>query len=491
MLLLFMVCVSAECLAEVKCLMGETPDQCWTRAMPAADQEQALQAEKVELEAQTISDLHAKPTGIQTTGSNLKSNTTDFLPLIAMSGLLGDTKDIGTNGTYAFDLNFLIPGLAQDKNSKLKAVVNSQPKVATAIKQQIPEAQRDDAVKKIEAGLGDLADYSLSYTFDWIDQSHGRGFNNYENRFAALNEAIARRFQSMPVNSVKLAAIGEFGESLRLKHPDLQIVDNTTFGDILRQVGSDDFGVSLEKFETAAIRTAEALTVKRQMFTDAGLESFASLIDNQPQLTLSAVKKVRDKVAGGDETSGKLTYEWSRVNLNNALRGRCQQDLDTPSTDKIDDDTLNRCLEQYTSYVTQNAKLLKDGDKFSFSAEYLNIGKEVFDLPSQGLTGLKIDAAKKLIISAGWSRLFADPAGGDQPMRVDFVGSYENVSNDPQRQDRGVATLTITRKFGNLTVPLGIVYANHGEFLGDVNKQLSAHVGLKFDLGGLETPKGQ
>ncbi len=114
-----------------------------------------------------------------------------------------------------------------------------------------------------------------------------------------------------------------------------------------------------------------------------------------------------------------------------------------------------------------------------------------FDWPKQGLTGLKIDAAKKLIISAGWSRLFADPAGGDQPVRVDFVGSYENVSNDPQRQDRGVATLTITRKFGNLTVPLGIVYANHGEFLGDVNKQLSAHVGLKFDLGATQTLTGK
>jgi hypothetical protein len=42
-----------------------------------------------------------------------------------------------------------------------------------------------------------------------------------------------------------------------------------------------------------------------------------------------------------------------------------------------------------------------------------------------------------------------------------------------------------------LTVPFGIVYANHGEFLGDVDKQLSAHLGLKFDVGGQTAPTGQ
>ena len=58
------------------------------------------------------------------------------------------------------------------------------------------------------------------------------------------------------------------------------------------------------------------------------------------------------------------------------------------------------------------------------------------------------------------------------------------MSDDPLRRDRGVATLTLTRQIGDLAVPFGIVYANHGEYLGEVDEQLSAHLGLKFDLDG-------
>ena len=54
--------------------------------------------------------------------------------------------------------------------------------------------------------------------------------------------------------------------------------------------------------------------------------------------------------------------------------------------------------------------------------------------------------------------------------------------NMPRRRDRLVASLTLTRKIGGLTVPFGIVYANHAEFLPDVDHQLSAHLGLRFSL---------
>jgi hypothetical protein len=115
---------------------------------------------------------------------------------------------------------------------------------------------------------------------------------------------------------------------------------------------------------------------------------------------------------------------------------------------------------------------------------------KVFDLPEHDLTGLIINAAKKLIIAAGWSRKFL-AAGEGEPVRLDFTGRYEDVSDDPERRDRGVVTLTVTRKIGGAEVPFGIVYANHGEFLGDVDERLSAHVGLKLSLGGAPEPSGE
>src|SRR5436305_5621841 len=230
--LLCATCVAFEAGAASKCQQNETLVECWGRVKAAAANQQD-QILKAQVTSQQVTELHAKPTGIQTSDTNLKSNTTDFLPLLTMSGLLGDNKDAGngTDGTYTVDLNFLIPGLAQDKNSKLKAVVNSRPTVSEGIKEQIPEDQRDEVVKKIEAGLGDLADYTVTYTFSWIDRNHGRGFNNYEDRFAALAEAVFRQNQAQAVGDARVAALGELGQ-FALDEKVTIDSDNTSFDDI-------------------------------------------------------------------------------------------------------------------------------------------------------------------------------------------------------------------------------------------------------------------
>ncbi|HEX3556747.1 MAG TPA: hypothetical protein VIA62_26290 [Thermoanaerobaculia bacterium] len=487
--------LAASSLAAVECRMDESLTTCVTRMNKEAREareQRAKTAATSEDATNQANQLASKPTGVQTGRANLASNTTNFIPLMSLTGLLGQAKQGDTPGTYVFDLNFLIPGLAMDKNSKFQAVVNSQPMVADAVKSQLPEAKRDELVKAIEGGLGDLADYSLILTYAWVDRSHGRGFNQYRNRYAALATAVSKQFVEAVPEAVGLDKVGT--QTLPAIKRNYPAVTGDLFNKSFQDLNAMAAGAGTElkgAVEKAAGDEMALLESDREIRRKAGLGHFADLLDNQPQLTFSASKSFRDPVLGGDETSGKLNYEWGRANLNNALSSDCQRSLDTPATDKIDKETLSRCLAEYTKFVNDNATALKDGDKFSFSAEYLNVGKEVFDLPKQGLTGLKIDAAKKLIISAGWSHLFPDPAGGDQPVRLDFVGSYENVSNDPQRQDRGVATLTFTRKFGTISVPLGLVYANHGEFLGDVDKQFSAHVGLKFDLGGTQTPTGQ
>jgi hypothetical protein len=37
---------------------------------------------------------------------------------------------------------------------------------------------------------------------------------------------------------------------------------------------------------------------------------------------------------------------------------------------------------------------------------------------------------------------------------------------------------------GKMFVPFGIVYANHGEFLSDVDARFSAHIGLRIGMSG-------
>ena len=478
---------ASSAVAQVACQPDDTIPDCFDRVEKATDPPEvqaAIDQQQRDLQTkQAKGALLSKPTGVQTGGLNLRSNTTDFLPLLAMSGLLGDAKQGATQGTYVFDLNFLLPGVQKD--SKLEAVLNSKPKLADAIKAQLPAASRDDLAKKLEDNLGDLSDYAFSYTFSWTDRNHGRNFKQYQNRFNALVSA------SLPKPGLaSQLLLAKFLSDPDLKKPGVDLFA-LKFSEMPDKLGAAKAQEVKMRVEAAANAAADRLEQDRKAFTDAGLENFATLIDNQPQLTIAAQKNFRDPLVGGDEVSGKLTYEWGRANLNNALSNTCNDELDTPATDKIEAPKLGRCLAEFTDFTHKNQALLKDVDKFSFSAEYRNVSQEVFDLPQQGLTGLKIDAVKKVIISAGWSHLFPDPSGGDQPVRLDFVASYENVTNDPQRQDRGVATLTFTRKFGSLTVPFGIVYANHGEFLSDVNKQLSAHLGLKFDIDGQTAASGK
>ncbi len=134
---------------------------------------------------------------------------------------------------------------------------------------------------------------------------------------------------------------------------------------------------------------------------------------------------------------------------------------------------------------------MKDAGRFSFSLEYMEADEEKLDLSmvtvpegetvTGDLANILVPEFEKLIVSAGYSRNFAAASTSQQPFRLDFVAKYEDVSNDPMRNDRLVATLTVTSKFGGLSLPFGLVYANHSEFLTDVDEELSAHLGLKFD----------
>ncbi|HEX5720994.1 MAG TPA: hypothetical protein VF179_32880 [Thermoanaerobaculia bacterium] len=469
-LILLLALGAAGPVAAVECEDSETPVECWTRAMGESRTGAEEQVKEEEAE-----DLKEEPTGVQTAGENLASNTTDFLPLLALSGLLGDVQEGETPGTYALDLNFLIPGLAKDKNSKFQALYNSQPMVSTALAEQIPEDERDELVGKIQEGLGSDSDYALSFSFSWMDHGFGRGFNQYRRRVSSLVSAAVAKYFEMPDSE---------SDATRLL---LEVL-----ADIPQEGGQNLFETSFEDMgeqgpevkaavEAALEQEIDLLARNRADLAASGLQHLGDLIDNQPQLTFSAVQRFRDPVVGGDETAIKVTYEWGVTNFNNALSDDCHDDLDKAAPEA---GARQSCLDAYTTYVEENKDAIDHGQKLSVSAEYVEVDGEQFDLPDLGLTGLTLKDATKLVIQAGWSRQFAAGGSGVEPVRLDFVGKYEDVSDDPMRRDRGVATLTVTRQFGGLAVPFGIVWANHGQYLGEVDQQLSAHLGIKFDLEG-------
>lgn len=469
---------AAPSLAEIRCKMDETLMQCWEKA------------NEKDLASQQSAELKAKDTGIDTGGASLASNTTNLLSLLTMSGLASGSDDGDNEGVYTIDLNFLIPGLGKDNNSKLQMVVNSKPTVADSVKTALTKRFGDaskDTVTNLQEGLGDLDDFTLSFTYSAFGKRRGRGFRQYHDRFATLTNAVPSAFDSMDAGKDAMREFGNFFD----EHQDqlVGVPDDplaATFDQIAGIAGEATTLALKSRFEAWLNQERPMLEADRKAMKMAGLESFADLLDNQPQLLFTAQKKSRDPSVGGDETSYKLTYEWGMANFNNAMSADCHRQMDTTRTFEAGDPTPANCLAQYSSWVARNKDSMDKGTRFSFSAEYVDIDRQTVLLPN--LDGapadpdpLVLDGAQSLVISAGWSRQFQQ-AGGGKPLSLDFVGKYEDVSNDPMRRDRGVATLTVTRKFGDITVPFGIVFANHGRYLGEVDEELNAHFGIKFDL---------
>jgi hypothetical protein len=73
------------------------------------------------------------------------------------------------------------------------------------------------------------------------------------------------------------------------------------------------------------------------------------------------------------------------------------------------------------------------------------------------------------------------PMGGANDGRLDFELAYDsNLDGDTTNKERFKASLTYTRRVGEMDMPFSIVYANKDEFLGEVDHRISINFGLKF-----------
>lgn len=389
-------------------------------------------------------ELINQPTGVDTGGANLATTTKDMLPRLALSGVVGQGSSGQSSGTTVFDFNFRIPGLFGPQganNAQLQGSVNPQPQLSDAIRNQLPEAQRDDLAGKLKSRIGSRGDAAVLFTYSPATRSLGRSFAQYEDWYKKLCNAA-----------------GVTAGWMDSKELPENIKKTQTFKDL---PAAEAFATR-RKTEEAARSLVDAAQAK---LADSGLKDYYKLVSNQPQLHVTAERKFRDPLVGPDELSVKVTYEGSFMNLS-AVMDQCGQDM-------------QECLPKYTQWMKDNEPAIEQSNRFSFSGEYSDIRGETVD-PGFGIAPIVLKPVRKLILSAGWSRDLK--LGDGEPVKADLEGKYENFSDDPNRQDRGVVSLTFTRMIGKMQAAVGIVYANHSEFLSDVAARLSAHIGLRIGM---------
>lgn len=431
---------AAPLFAQEVCEPGDTMDECFAR---------------YSLETQEWQELQRQPTGVDAGDASLSTNTKNFLPLMALSGLLGQGTEDGS-GVIVYDLNFPFLQHKGSRNAQLQAVVNMQPQLSEALRNALQEDEHDDLIEPLEKQIGSLGDFAIRFTYNYTDRFHGRGFEQYKKRFDALRSRAVVRWA--PPEAVD-------------RWKDAQAPD---YVKMTRDMAWDAARKMEESVRDYAV--VEAMVAQR-----AGLTSYDELLDNQPQLHITAEKKFREPLIGPDELAVKVTYEWSPMSFNVSMKKDCHQRMDT---DAPTEDAAAGCLNEYTEFVNDNGKAIEKGNRFSFSGEYVDIDEETIapDLEGEDIEPVLLEPVRKLVLSLGWSRNVLLASG--EPILVDLVGEYQDISDDPLRRDRSVVTLTVTRQIGNMSIPLGIVYANHGEFLTDVDERLSAHVGLRFNMSG-------
>jgi hypothetical protein len=257
-----------------------------------------------------------------------------------------------------------------------------------------------------------------------------------------------------------------------------------------RDIGKDEplIRAALE----SAIGTLAARMLERQHALQAiadrgGLGLFGQMVNNQPQLNFDFARNFRDDLFGPDTLSGRLAYEWGFGNLNafdrydNRFGGHCVKvrvAIIRSEAPKPAD--LDACLEAFGDYATQNKAEIMGGARVAISAGFTKSAKYHYLIEP---TGEVVDFREGTLVtlSVDFGRLIGVRDDGTAGARLDLAARYENPQTG-RGKDRFVASATLTKKIGDVSVPFGLVYANRREFLGDVDHQLSATVGLKLNL---------
>jgi hypothetical protein len=346
-----------------------------------------------------------------------------------------------------------------------------QPEVLKSIQDMLTSAGETKDVSALQGKLNDADDVAVMLSAAPETKYWGRSFKSHREQFedlyrsAVLNRVDADRNAKLRDEEDKI--LQSFSRA-----PEGQPVYFRT-AKIKDVVLLEPRFVSI--LQAAARSEAELETEKDLLFADSHLASFADLLANQPQLSFSAGGRWRDRSVGPNEVNAEATFELGLVNLNHACPG-------------------GECIDkEFKEYVGAHLRSLqaatsdKSGSKdnrFSFTINYSRTQAYAFSLPADNID-LRMPRTTHLTYAISYGRQVIFDKGGKSLGRIDLTGKYENFSDDPLHQDRGTLDLTYTQKVSDtFSLPLGISYANHGEFLGQVDRRLSAHFGLHAKVFG-------
>lgn len=336
--------------------------------------------------------------------------------------------------------------------------------------------------------LNDFDNISLDFKFSLNSASRGRDLAQSENLL--LVDAIQRE------------SLDQVSTLLDTTHLLLN-ERNTVLRQAVDRGVNFDSTIPMNEFlspaETAAlIQAAESARAAQLEYGAAynnaaranGLFKLVELANNQPQLILAVKGSVRDDLVGPNDLTVSFSYEFGGVNINDYREYSAEQRRQDASRtsnwlcSRMTESGLvaseASCLQ---SFVAANSGTIEEGNRLALSIDYIE--KESYDFNRSGYS-LMQDSERSLVARFTYGRYldmgFAEEIIGGRS-RLDVSMSYENVGDDPARDDRALANITLSQEISpGLFLTLGIQWANKPEYRAMSDEDLTARAGISYKL---------
>lgn len=461
-------------------------------AEPETTVESAEAAAKAAV-AEVPNTLATRNTGMpQATSEGTASTFADFFSTFKAAADASPGGEEEDDGAMAFEFtNCLLPRRPNSRFQCQGRLLVGGAQLYEPLKLALPEATRDDRAGELEKDLSFGDSMTLGIFFNLVGDKFGRVPRFSTEKlftdllsFAQAESAAGRRAANERTEKV-VAQI----KTVQRADPALKDFNRNTPFTTIAAINPELASETLKLSEELARAELDSLVEFRQLLIDSRYFDLVDLVNNQAQLNFGVEYAQRADLAGPDEWRAKLIYEGGFVNVSTAHEfvygGDCDEgQLSTKIVSSAG--KAVGCLQQYLDRKDVQAQL-KNGSRYLLSMEYVARKKFSAVLPTDAID-FSQEAEKSLIASAGYGRYLDFDDAGDPRSRIDVKGSYEDVRSDPARQDRGVLTATYSQKvIGSTVLSVSLVYGTKPEFRGEVDEEISAHVGFNYKLGKSET----
>jgi hypothetical protein len=325
--------------------------------------------------------------------------------------------------------------------------------------------------------ISTFGDSRAELTYSLVNSRFGRDFTMARAQLAPIYEGAWARVGAPMVEASRLDS--QRATLTRLARnqiaTDRNITSSTPFSSFPPELEALRNEMAQEAVALGSAIGQASLATKGEL-ARAGLSRLTALVEQQPQLLFAVTHDNRDSITGPEKTSAKLTLEITKYNLSAFLRGDGAVCRSTETVRQGGPDYV-RCVEALGRYVDSTEEALKSQPRWKVAAAYQRVKAINYSYPEDNVA-LDLPKTERVEVTAGWGRPLQQAKNAD---RVDFEVSYDsNLHGDASNDERLKATLTYTRRVADMDLPFSIVYANKDEFLGEVDHQISLHLGIKF-----------